>query len=255
MCTADNNTLKSGRQQGIIFALLLLIAVPAQSAETEDNECSVIKGNAYTITKTGNNTPAVQDEGEKGLNDIVKKSSSVQARACWSVMFFQSRKANKIADLTKWQKERIAEFKIDQSPTFLWDLCYQSKCVKNSQWYLGRLKDTCKSMAGGSCDQVEKDLENANRPPQPLLPKKLTPAEKVGKGFLVGAVVLGSASMILGAMHMITPVFQESVAGATCEANGLRLPCVADRFPTGGGLLSGGAVLVIVGAVTWGLKF
>lgn len=254
MCTADNNTLKSGRQQGIIFALLLLIAVPAQSAETEDNDCSVIKDNAYTITKTGNNTPAVQDEGEKGLNDIVKKSTSVQARACWSVMFFQSRKANKIADLTKWQKERIAEFKIDQSPTVLWNLCYQSKCVKNSQWYLGRLKDTCKSMAGGSCDQVEKELKNANKP-LPLLPKQLTPAEKVGKGFLIGAVVLGSASMILGAMHMITPVFQEPVSWASCEANGLRLPCVADRFPTGGGLLGGGAALVIGSAVTLGLKF
>ena len=255
MRTPENHTLKADRQKMIIVALLLLIAVPVHSATAEETYCKVIRDHEFDINKTGNKSEH-KKEGEAALNDIVKSASSVQERACWSLMFFLSRNANKIDDLTQWQKDRIAEFKIDQTPASLWNLCYQSSCKAekdHSQWYLGKLNEACSSMKGNFCDQVKTELDKANNPL--LLPKKLTPAEKVGKGFLIGAVVLGSASMILGAMHMITPVFQEPVSWASCEANGLRLPCVADRFPTGGGLLGGGAALVIGGAVTWGLKF
>lgn len=251
MNSPDGNTQTSGRQRVMILALLLLIVVPARPARAENDECQEI---AASLTYV-DGTAASVNIAEMKLAKTLQRPFSNEAMACWSVMFFQSRNANKIDDLTQWQKDRIADFKIDQTPTSLWNLCYQSKCFKNNERYLGILNATCKSMAGGSCDQVEKEYNIAKNPPLPLLPKKLTPAEKVGKGFLIGAVVLGSASMILGAMHMITPVFQEPVSWASCEANGLRLPCVADRFPTGGGLLGGGAALVIGSAVTLGLKF
>lgn len=256
MSSPDSNTQTSGRQRFMILALLLLIVVPARPARAENDECREI---AASLTYM-NGTAASESTAEMTLAKTLQRRFSNEAKACWSVMFFQSRNANKIDDLTQWQKERIAEFKIDQTPASLWNLCYQSKCFKNIEWYLEMLNTTCKLMAGSSCDQVEKEYNIAKNPPlppppPPLLPKKLTAAEKVGKGFLIGAVVLGSASMILGAMHMITPVFQEPVSWASCEANGLRLPCVADRFPTGGGLLGGGAALVIGSAVTLGLKF
>jgi hypothetical protein len=72
---------------------------------------------------------------------------------------------------------------------------------------------------------------------------------------LIGGVVVGAAGIVLGIAHMAVPVFKWPLTGTEgdCAANGLRVPCVADRFGLGGGLLAGGAALVTTSGVL--LKF